>query len=63
MEQRAIERISMLKPEAIIYISCNPAQLAKDIGKFRHYSLRSAALFDMFPQTTHAEVVAELART
>ncbi len=60
MSEKAISQLKRLRPKAIIYISCNPAQLAKDIRKFRDYSLQSTALFDMFPQTSHIEAVAEL---
>jgi len=62
MAEKAIEQIKRLKPKAVIYISCNPYQLAKDIPKFKSYSLESVALFDMFPQTRHIEAVAELVR-
>ncbi len=40
-----------------------PEQLVKDIKKFKEYQLKSVALFDMFPQTKHEEVVAELQNT
>lgn len=60
MAEKAIEQIKRLKPKTIIYISCNPRQLAKDIPKFKSYTLESVALFDMFPQTRHIEAVAEL---
>jgi tRNA/tmRNA/rRNA uracil-C5-methylase (TrmA/RlmC/RlmD family) len=50
------------KPKAIIYISCNIQQLSKDIPKFYDYDLKSAALFDLFPQTPHCEGVVELVR-
>jgi tRNA/tmRNA/rRNA uracil-C5-methylase (TrmA/RlmC/RlmD family) len=37
-------------------------QLEKDLPKFlKHYKLKSAALFDLFPQTNHMESVVELA--
>ncbi|MDP2749963.1 MAG: 23S rRNA (uracil(1939)-C(5))-methyltransferase RlmD [Nanoarchaeota archaeon] len=60
MDERTIEQLKKLKPEIIVYISCNPEQLAKDILKFKEYDLKSAALFDMFPQTNHMEAVVEL---
>jgi 23S rRNA (uracil1939-C5)-methyltransferase len=60
MVEKAIEQIKRLKPKAIIYISCNPHQLAKDIPKFKSYTLESIAIFDLFPQTRHFEAVAEL---
>ncbi|MBI2662558.1 23S rRNA (uracil(1939)-C(5))-methyltransferase RlmD [Candidatus Woesearchaeota archaeon] len=62
MDSKVIQQLQYLKPEVIIYVSCNPEQLGKDLVKFKDYKLKSAALFDMFPQTSHSEVVAELAR-
>ncbi|MFC1740937.1 23S rRNA (uracil(1939)-C(5))-methyltransferase RlmD [Nanoarchaeota archaeon] len=62
MNPKAIQQINRLEPEVIVYISCNPAQLGKDLSKFRHHSLKSAALFDMFPQTPHCEAVVELVK-
>ncbi|MBW3016993.1 23S rRNA (uracil(747)-C(5))-methyltransferase, partial [Candidatus Woesearchaeota archaeon] len=43
-------------------ISCNTRQLAKDLKKFSKYKIKSAALFDLFPQTQHIEAVVELVR-
>ena len=60
MEQKTIDTLKKLKPEVIIYVSCNAEQLGKDIKKFKEYTIRSAALFDMFPQTRHCETVVEL---
>ena len=62
MHPKAIQRLVELQPEVIIYISCNPEQLAKELPKFIGYNLKSAALFDLFPQTAHCEVVVELVR-
>ncbi len=63
MDEKVIAELRRLKPEVIVYISCNPEQLAKDIKKFKEYKLKSVALFDMFPQTKHGEVVAELTKS
>jgi tRNA (uracil-5-)-methyltransferase len=62
MEQGAINSLKEFRPNVIIYVSCNPQQLKKDLQKFNGYEVRSAAMFDMFPQTTHVEAVAELIR-
>lgn len=62
MEQKAISLLRELQPEVIIYVSCNPVQLGKDIKKFKEYELKSVALFDLFPQTPHLEAVAELVK-
>ena len=62
MDEKVIVLLKELQPEAIIYISCNPQQLAKDVLKFKKCKLKSVALFDLFPQTKHFEVIAELAK-
>ena len=60
MDPKTIEQLKRLNPEVIIYISCNVQQLSKDIIKFKNYLVKSVALFDLFPQTNHGEVVVEL---
>ncbi|MFH1064588.1 MAG: 23S rRNA (uracil(1939)-C(5))-methyltransferase RlmD [Candidatus Woesearchaeota archaeon] len=62
MHPKTIQQLNRLQPSVIIYISCNVQQLAKDIPKFREYKVKSAAMFDLFPQTPHSESVVELVR-
>jgi 23S rRNA (uracil1939-C5)-methyltransferase len=45
----------------IVYVSCNPATLARDLGRLPNHAIRSLHCFDMFPQTAHVETVCELA--
>lgn len=45
---------------AIVYVSCDPATLARDIARLPSYRLVSLETFDMFPQTAHVETVCEL---
>jgi len=48
-------------PQTMIYVSCNPPTLARDIAELkRHFSVVSIIPFDMFPQTAEIEVVAHL---
>ncbi len=50
-----------LRPHTFIYISCNPATLARDLAQFRErFTIESMTPFDMFPQTAEIEVVAKL---
>jgi 23S rRNA (uracil1939-C5)-methyltransferase len=48
------------KPKRIIYTSCNPATLARDLSRMPSYAIVSLHAFDMFPQTAHVETVCEL---
>lgn len=47
-------------PRAVIYISCDPATLGRDIGRLSNFRIASLRTFDMFPQTAHVETVCEL---
>ena len=47
-------------PGTLIYVSCNPATLARDVRRLDRYTIRSLRGFDMFPQTAHVETVCEL---
>ena len=46
----------------VLYVSCNPATLARDLARMPSYRLASVVGFDMFPQTAHVETVSELRR-
>lgn len=48
------------RPRALIYVSCDPATLARDLTRLPHYQIASVRAFDMFPQTAHVETVCEL---
>jgi 23S rRNA (uracil-5-)-methyltransferase RumA len=61
MHPNTINRLNEILPKSIIYISCNPEQMKRDIMKFKsNYDIGKCALFDMFPQTNHCEVIVEL---
>jgi len=62
MHNKTIDTLCTLKPEVIIYISCNIDQLGKDLLGLKGYTIKSAALFDLFPHTPHCEGVVELIR-
>ena len=57
--------LARLKPARIVYVSCDPVTLARDLGAMLSsgYNLAELHLVDMFPQTSHQETVAILHRT
>ena len=50
-------------PNTIVYSSCNPDTLARDLAAMPDYRVERARVVDMFPQTTHVEVLTLLQRT
>lgn len=54
-----------MNPDKIVYISCNPATLARDIAIYKElgYATKEVQPVDMFPQTSHVESVTLLQRT
>lgn len=59
LNAEAIEAIIRMSPRRLVYISCDPATLARDIAllKQRGYSLQSAQAADLFPRCAHVESV------
>ena len=63
LDSTTIKRILDSNVERLIYVSCNPITLARDINILKDkYNLVSMSLFDMFPNTSHAECVSVLHR-
>jgi 23S rRNA (uracil1939-C5)-methyltransferase len=60
--KRAFDQVAGLRPERMIYVSCEPTTLSRDLHFFSEngYQLQKLCLIDMFPQTYHMEVVALL---
>jgi 23S rRNA (uracil1939-C5)-methyltransferase len=61
---KALTALVALGPDRIVYVSCNPATLARDAGDLARqgYRLEWVQPVDMFPQTPHIEAVARLRR-
>jgi len=62
---KAIQALQSLAPRSIVYVSCDPSTLARDIASLcanDRYRLVYAQPLDMFPQTYHIECIALLAR-
>lgn len=60
----AIEAIGRMAPRRLVYVSCDPATLARDAAllKERDYCLVSAQAVDLFPRCAHVETVVTLSR-
>jgi len=62
--EQSLQKILELGTEKILYISCNPATLARDVAKMEgRYRLERFAAVDMFPHTAHIESIALLTKT
>ncbi len=58
----AVETIARMSPDRVVYVSCDPATLGRDVKRFseRGYRAQRAEAVDMFPRTEHVETVVSL---
>ena len=63
-DERLVKFTAQLSPERIVYISCNPTTLARDVKRFSEngYFCDTVFGFDLFPHTGHVESVVRLER-
>ena len=64
--EAVINGVSLIAPQNIIYISCNPATLARDAARLmedNRYEVTRLEAYDMFPQTSHVESLCVLEKT
>lgn len=62
-QPETLELLRTLRPQQIIYVSCHPATMARDLNVLRQnsvFELAQVSPLDMFPQTQHVECVADL---
>lgn len=63
LDEAMLEAILKSQPDRIIYISCNPATLAKNIAVLKwKYQILTIQAFDLFPQTPHVECLCLLSK-
>ena len=65
-QPQTIELLRQVRPAQVIYISCHPATMARDLNAFTAagvFELKRVVPLDMFPQTQHVECVADLRAT
>ena len=62
-DKKVVDALLSAVPDEIVYISCNPATLARDVALLmQKYDITSVTPYDMFPQTKHVETLICLER-
>ena len=61
-DRKVLETFAEMQPDKIIYVSCNPATLARDLSVLENFGYRAKKIqpVDMFPFTSHVEAVAQI---
>lgn len=60
-DKTALDTLLQIKPKRIVYVSCNPATLARDLKILEEqYEIKEVSICDMFPFTHHIECIASL---
>jgi tRNA/tmRNA/rRNA uracil-C5-methylase (TrmA/RlmC/RlmD family) len=57
-----LPRLALTRPRVVLYLSCDPVSLARDLAALRGYRIACVRTFDMFPGTEHVETLVELER-
>ena len=57
LNKKVISTLNKIKPKKLIYISCNPSTLKRDINLLHEYKLLDLKVFNMFPCTGHIECI------
>ena len=59
LAEEVVDAIAAMEPKRIVYISCDPGTLGRDVKRFSElgYRLKSASAVDLFPRTSHVECV------
>ena len=64
VEEAVIEAVAARRPEVVLYVSCDPPTLGRDLARLSRHGYRPDAVqaFDLFPDTFHVETVVRLRR-
>ncbi len=64
LAEDVVDTIADMGPERVVYVSCDPGTLGRDVKRFagRGYTLKKAVAMDMFPRTAHVETVVLLSK-
>jgi 23S rRNA (uracil1939-C5)-methyltransferase len=62
LEREVVDRVTARRPEAVVYVSCDPPTLGRDLARFAAggYEADTVQMFDLFPDTFHLETVVRL---
>ena len=65
LAEDVVDTIARMGPERVVYVSCDPGTLGRDVGRFqaRGYLPRRALAVDLFPRTAHVETVCLFTRS
>jgi tRNA/tmRNA/rRNA uracil-C5-methylase (TrmA/RlmC/RlmD family) len=65
VKRAVVELVAVRRPRAVAYVACDPAALARDVAIFAEngFALSALQAFDLFPMTSHVEVVAHLVKS
>jgi 23S rRNA (uracil1939-C5)-methyltransferase len=53
--EKVLQAVAEISPQRVIYVSCNPSTLARDLARLEGYRIDDIAVIDLFPQTQHVE--------
>ena len=62
LDAKLIDEILRREIPRILYISCDPASLARDLARLEVYEISDIAAYDLFPRTGHVECIALIQR-
>lgn len=63
LNKNAVENVLKISPKKIVYVSCDPATLARDLNYLKeYYDVKNISMVDMFPNTYHVESITVLER-